>query len=564
MNVTKHKMRLGFLLLILLVINTSSQQDVKAEDKTSDSLLNAYQQSKSDREAILNLVRLSDYYMYRNSKSTIYYALEAIKRAEQSEEKELVPVALFIAGNAHFSTGFLEEAADYYYRSLRLSSPDADPMRVLGLMANISSIKLKLEDYEGALEVLKESLVYFNSNIGEIGLVNENYDHIHSIYNNIGLIYQNLGSYELAIEYLKEGITLAKASKVGMLQLGTLLNNLGKTYQQTGDTSLAYSYLMESLRVRESTGDVAGIMKSCLNLADYFNFLNQQSKRLAYLNRGYALAVEHQYDVQIWEVASNLAVLYEEASEKDSALKYYSIHKQFEEQIALQNMDNELLKHEIQYKLFEEELKFELKKKQSFIQWMLVIAVLFIVLSFIYYYYYQHQTKVRLIALENNNKLQELDNVRMQNKLMEKQLETGHKAIEDNVKFQHKKNELINQIIEKLAVYAINLNEDQKEVLRALIRKLEQAGEDYTWDEFEKVFGEVNAEFYEKLNILFGDLTQNEKRLCAFLYLGMSKSEISELTLKTVESIDIAILRLKKKMSLDQSQTDLHQFLKSL
>jgi DNA-binding CsgD family transcriptional regulator len=72
---------------------------------------------------------------------------------------------------------------------------------------------------------------------------------------------------------------------------------------------------------------------------------------------------------------------------------------------------------------------------------------------------------------------------------------------------------------------------------------------------------EVHAGFYEKLLKAYPDLSQNELKLCAFLRLNMSTKDIAELTGQQLPSIDKARYRLRKKLGLASSETNLVTFL---
>jgi tetratricopeptide repeat domain protein len=78
--------------------------------------------------------------------------------------------------------------------------------------------------------------------------------------------------------------------------------------------------------------------------------------------------------------------------------------------------------------------------------------------------------------------------------------------------------------------------------------------------DFRVYFEKVHPEFFHKLKCRFPQLSQNDLRLCAFLYLGMSTKDISALTCREVRSVESARLRLRKKLGLP-SETTLEMFL---
>lgn len=78
--------------------------------------------------------------------------------------------------------------------------------------------------------------------------------------------------------------------------------------------------------------------------------------------------------------------------------------------------------------------------------------------------------------------------------------------------------------------------------------------------DFRVYFEQVHPEFFHRLKCRFPQLSQNDLRLCAFLYLGMSTKDISALTCREVRSVESARLRLRKKLGLS-SETTLEMFL---
>ena len=48
----------------------------------------------------------------------------------------------------------------------------------------------------------------------------------------------------------------------------------------------------------------------------------------------------------------------------------------------------------------------------------------------------------------------------------------------------------------------------------------------------------------------YNDLTQNERKLCAFISMNLNTQEISSITLQSVNSINVAKTRLRKKYRL--------------
>ena len=81
------------------------------------------------------------------------------------------------------------------------------------------------------------------------------------------------------------------------------------------------------------------------------------------------------------------------------------------------------------------------------------------------------------------------------------------------------------------------------------------------WEEFEYRFQNVHEEFYQNLKKKFPDLTPAEIKLAAFLRLNMNTKEIASITNQSVNSLETARYRLRKKLGITNQEVNLVNFL---
>ncbi len=116
------------------------------------------------------------------------------------------------------------------------------------------------------------------------------------------------------------------------------------------------------------------------------------------------------------------------------------------------------------------------------------------------------------------------------------------------------RDELIINAIEKLNTISFSGLNQTKLQIKNLINDLKINLNTARWNEFELHFEKVHHDFYTRLNILFPNLTPNEKKLCAFLKLNLSTKEICALTQQTLKSVEVARTRLRQKLNLSQNE----------
>jgi len=113
---------------------------------------------------------------------------------------------------------------------------------------------------------------------------------------------------------------------------------------------------------------------------------------------------------------------------------------------------------------------------------------------------------------------------------------------------------LLTELIQKLTAL-LNLKAKKNDGIREMINSLQHSYKSNVWDEFEIHFNRIHPDFYKILHKEYPQLTPNEKRLCAFLKMNFSSKEISEITGQTLNSIDVARSRMRRKMNLPRNQT---------
>jgi DNA-binding NarL/FixJ family response regulator len=110
--------------------------------------------------------------------------------------------------------------------------------------------------------------------------------------------------------------------------------------------------------------------------------------------------------------------------------------------------------------------------------------------------------------------------------------------------------------IEKEAV-----REETKQAIFKISHELRIGADEKIMKEFSVRFQEVHNGFYEKLLEKFPELTQTELKLCAFLRLNMSTKDISELTGQSNLAVEKSRYRLRNKLGIRNSESNLVTFL---
>ena len=146
---------------------------------------------------------------------------------------------------------------------------------------------------------------------------------------------------------------------------------------------------------------------------------------------------------------------------------------------------------------------------------------------------------------------------------LQKEISSMEKELTKNTLRLINYNELYNWLTENLETLRKNTNEKGNTIINKIDNRFKITKNSNLWQEFEIIFEQVNQNFYKHLQNKIPDISQNEKRICAFLKLNLNTKEISAITFQSTDAINKARYRLRKKLQLE-SDRELHHFMHSI
>ncbi|MEO9477560.1 MAG: 7TM diverse intracellular signaling domain-containing protein [Cyclobacteriaceae bacterium] len=172
------------------------------------------------------------------------------------------------------------------------------------------------------------------------------------------------------------------------------------------------------------------------------------------------------------------------------------------------------------------------------------------------------EKKVLKTELEHKALLTQNQRLDYELKLKEKDLQNEHQQLATTTLWLTQKNKVLQDLQQSLKALK---NGDQSAELKLMSKKVEQnlnAEED--WMRFKEHFEKVHTGFFSVLQQDFPALTNNEHRLCAYLRMNMSTKEIATLQGVSTTAIEQARRRMRKKIGISNTETNLHTFLQNL
>ncbi|MDW5289762.1 tetratricopeptide repeat protein [Formosa sp. PL04] len=543
-----------FLTLFLIITSFGFSQQL-------DSLKLKYENTKTSENKVGALLEIGDYYTSQNLDSALLYNKKALKVATDANIDTLIASSASSIATDYLMKGRLDLSMDYFLKALKIYENTNHDTKAIKIRHNIGIIFMHQKKHD-------EALLNFNKTLDalereSLPLSSENEANKGKILNNIGIIYDVEGDLNKALEFYSRGLTHSKAAE-DLKTLSSLYSNMGLVYLKMDKFDLSESYLNEALEIRIAENDAFGQCKSYQHLGKLYKERGQLKLAEETLLLGLSKCEEANVSEPQAQVIEILSQTYALSGDYQKA---------YEQHLAFTSINDSLSNSETQRKITEAEMQFKFDKETQakeakqqkkqyvtiFIGIVLILGILIII------------TLYSLLKTKSKNQQLAKDKVDLENielslrkQSLENELETRSKDLTTNVMYLIKKNELISEISLRLITVKKSAKKENQKDIQKIIIDLQTGKDDAIWDEFEVRFNQVYNDFYERLNDQFPNLTINERKVCAFLKLNMTSKEICTLTRQSTNSLNVARTRLRKKLGLNNTDTNLTSFLENI
>ena len=480
-------------------------------------------------------------YLYKaDLKAAIKYAKNANVLAKKEGIKDELINSLLILGRIYNSLGINDKSSKYLFEALKLSEELEDKAIIAKSLNTIGYVYFDQADYNKALEYYSKALA-----------ICEEINHITGIattLNNIGAVYLTQNKYDLFEQNVRQSLKLSKETENKRL-LGINYLNLGSYFNDYSNIDSTMFYYQKALSVFTDLNNIGEKDIVKILMAHLYFDEKKYDQSLKYAKEVLRDAQKYGFRKNIFEASELLNNIYVEKQDYINAHKYLLMQYQIRDSLNLDNKLSNLAKMEMIYKSDKEKQlrkSEEQRKNLKYIIFTLSLIFLFILTIIIIFNRYRIKSK----------------NVLIEKQKLENDLELKNKEMTSNVMSLMKKNEILAEISKKLKkIEKEAYREDTKEAVRKIAKEIQENANEEIWQEFKVRFEEVHKGFYDRLLQQFPDLWPSEQRLCAFLRLNMTTKEISELTGKSIATLETARHRLRKKMGLLNTETNLITFL---
>lgn len=154
----------------------------------------------------------------------------------------------------------------------------------------------------------------------------------------------------------------------------------------------------------------------------------------------------------------------------------------------------------------------------------------------------------------------EAEMTQMQNEQLQNELKHKSSELASSTMNSIHQNDILQKLDEDMALLSESVRrEDKKSVVTSQINDIRGSLQSYLnddegWAKFEENFNVVYDDFMKKLTEQFTNLKESDRKLCAYLRMGLSSKEMASLLNMSVRSIETARYRLRKKLNLESGE----------
>lgn len=505
-----------------------------------DSLETVLGQAKNDTSRVAIQLLLVNAHLKTDFRKSLGYAHTANELALHANSDKYIAKSYHSLATVLFGMSDYKNAAANYFNALRYYENQRDTVGIIAMNVNLGAVHDRLYDFEAALEFYlhaQDLILSRKIRSSKIDAV------LPSLYNNIGNIYQTKGEPKNALTYYEKALALAGSTGSEGVK-GIAYNNLGKLYlNELNDRPRAIEFLQAGLAIRKAAGDKSEMSKSYVLIADYFLKENQIDSARASALMAIRLGQEVGSLAAQKFATETLSKIEEAAGRSKEALEGFKRFKAFSDSIQNQDAATEMTRLKLQYDFEKAEQAREQEKAATRFRYTLVIVVLATGLVVAILVGIVIRSRAKQLELKRQNLAQDM--------------EIKNKELTTNVLYLIRKNELINSVAERLLGLQHSFPPENQKAIHEIILDLQKEADSDAWTEFELRFNQVHSDFYLKLRALYPGLSPSEEKLCAFLRLNMSSKEIAAITHQSVKSVEVSRARLRKKLNLTNTSSNL-------
>ncbi|WP_140938296.1 tetratricopeptide repeat protein [Sphingobacterium lumbrici] len=460
----------------------------------------------------------------------------------------------------HYQAAYLQ-ALDNFYKAESLFRKQEQTLELANTWIKIGETNFYNRQYTVSLEAFEQSLSLYIS-------VNNN-DGMADALAHIGQVYEKTENLQEAKRY--QYLALDHLGGIAdQALIAKIYENIGSIYEDKFQLDSALLFFQKALDIIDQQDDKMAKIEVFNNLGDVFRKTGDYQTALKYTRQATSLAKDMQEHYQLASSYRDLAKTFSLMGRYDSAYHYSYAGREIHTEIFSEDMTKQLTVLQTLFELEQKDdaiVQYERERKIHYTMLLfgtaIVLLLIFLGISVISRQKLKITNGKRLytqnqILYETQKRAMETDlhNKKLREENLKNELELKSKELTSHTLHLIQKNQLLDELKEKLNVVVKSDKRDQRKELRHIINLIQlNHNQDKNWDDFRIVFERVHEHFFDGLRAHSDGLTSSDFRLAALLKMNLGSPDISTMLGISQDSLRIARYRLRKKLNLPEGES---------
>ncbi len=529
------------MMLLSLFVSHSQRREI-------DSLIKSLNVAQVDTQAIDVLNELALQYTNVNADTALYYAGEALNKAEQLDYKKGIAVAHARFGSSYFSMAQDDLSLESYLVSLELSEEIKDSTNLCFVHQGLGIIYDIMGQEEDAMISLKKALA-----IADVLSLEQRKTHI---YLSMSIVGNQLDEKDNAMSYVKESLRISEDLNYtqGII---SALNFMATLHIHLENYDEALEQLQRSLLLSKQEGNPRRANYALIRIGRIYIIRKEYSKARKVLLEAVKVVQGTNLNSYEQDAYEELYVLDTLMGDYESAFVHYEKNVELKETIFNTQTANRLRELTDKYEAEKRKQELEIqgqrialleKDQQIKAMWrnLLIAGIIVVIAAAILFFNYQKNKSAR------------------KQKYLNQKIDFQNKELASyTINFIQKRN-LFESVEENLKDVESSIEKESVSKIRKIRRLIRQEDNiDRDWEEFKLHFESVHKNFFPILQSKHPEVRGGDLKLCALINLNMNIKEMSSILGISVNSVKTARYRLRKKLNLGQGDS-LHSYISNL
>lgn len=529
-----------------------------------------------EHPSIDGLLALADNIQFTQSDTALAIVRQALEESQSMGYTHGIARSSQLMGDLLYHIGGLGPATQHLNKALSLYQSEGNPLQQAYVNLSLSKVYQRSGNQNQSFLYLHQARQLFGELNHELGMS--------MVFSSLGHFYEKAQQYDSALQYQKRALTLLE--KIGeSAGLSEIHDNIGSIYEDLNQFDQAQMHFEIALEINQKNNNQASAIVNLNNIGDTYRKREQYEQALIYSLQALELAESANLDYQIKSACRDLSKIYEALGQTDQALAYLTRSYEITDDLFSEQIAAEIANTQAVYELEQKQQRISiLEKEQGFNRTITILSstgvLLFLILGGAVSYQQKSKnikkrklleaeatlakTQLEVTQLSEQKLKTELENIALKEEQLQQELELKSKSLTKSALHMIQKNEFLHDIRKKLKDVRKGEPELQDKRIKKLIKSIElNFNMDDDWQEFETIFQQVHSAFFEKLKMLYPNLSPAEVRLCAMLRLNLHSKDMAAIMGISQDSLRIARYRLRKKLGLSKG-SNLYSFIMNI